>query len=274
MEYALSLCDIFPILNIEQIDVEKFFCLCEQKSKYKFSRLCLGSNFCGRSFLFFGEKSFQVFANLCTTRKIKITLCVPLFTENELETGKQIIGKLLEQYRGLIDEITVNDAGMFKWVNEDFGLPVNTGRLMHKQLRDPRYPKHIKDITVVSPDYFPSYGMELDVVTSQIYIEDYSGTIAIHTPYTYWTTGKICQFSGLGADVFMKFNPGHLCRAECNKVVCKYITDEGMEFYQIGNSVFYKTELPQISAKNRLRILWMPLEIWEERYEYTRSHQQ
>ena len=273
MEYTLSLCDIYPLIRKDCADARHFLQMCERKSGFSFSRIHLGGSFCGRAFLADVEDAFRRFAPVCREMRLSITLTIPLFTEQELTAGKQVIHRLLAQYGQSIDEVTVNDGGMYRFVSEIWNIPINTGRLMHKQLRDPRYPEHEQELTVVSPDFFPAAGMELDAVTRRIQIDGFSGVIAIHTPYTYWTTGKLCHISGMGADVYMKFNPNHRCGVDCGKMFFKYESRGGNLFYQVGNTVYYKTTLPEIASAAKLRVIWTPLEFWEESHEYSGSHQ-
>lgn len=122
MEYSLSLCDIYPLIRNDCADAQDFFRMCEMKSGFSFSRIHLGGSFCGRAFLAGVEDSFRRFAPVCQAKQMNITLTIPLFTEREVAEGKQMVRRLLAQYAQCIDEVTVNDAGMFKFVSQTWNI--------------------------------------------------------------------------------------------------------------------------------------------------------
>ena len=97
MEYTLSLCDIYPLIRKDCADARHFLQMCERKSGFSFSKIHLGGSFCGRAFLADVEDAFRRFAPVCREMRLSITLTIPLFTEQELTAGKQVIHRLLAQ---------------------------------------------------------------------------------------------------------------------------------------------------------------------------------
>ena len=164
-----------------------------------------------------------------------------------------------------IDEITVNDCGMAAFVRNDaiFGdkVKIRSGRLMHKNPRDIRYPDYERGTTNIFQDEWEDFdGIDTDIVTDKINVNAPDGrTFAIYTDFVYMTTGGICDFSGTNKDAFSKFVSNNNCQHDCMNTNIRYRDSEGRTYVRIGKTVFYlKDKMPNITGIESIRSISMP----------------
>lgn len=191
-------------------------------------------------------------------------------------------------------EVVFNDWGVFKLIKDNFSnLKPVLGRLLTKQRRDPRMlkifshkqkPREIispdkKDKTIIYPKRVPStlfehyqgsvinvpvFGkyllsqginrVEIDNLVWQMKVKVNKNIgVSIYLPYGYITTTRMCGKLTLTYDA---------CKRECKR----YFLQLGNEslpvpFYGIGNTVFYRSDLPSNEYLEELgvdRIVYQP----------------
>lgn len=266
MENALAVQELFPALRSGCEDAGQLILAFERRRCVSITRLCLGASFCGSLFNAAARPQFDFFGAYCRDSGLKVSLAVPIFTQRELARGKEIIDELLREYGDVIDEAAVNDPGMYRWLRGQFAGKLFAGRLMNKVNRDPRYPEYGEGAVLVPRPPVAVSGIELDACASHMIVEDGDElTVCVYTPYSYISTGKICSFASLYADAFQKFAPAPSCPVNCGKYYVRHECRDKVDFYHIGNAVYYPSELPRISGAAQLRAIWFPLELWEVR---------
>ena len=271
MEYALATQELFPALSKRYDTAEQLMYTCGEHYAVPISRLYLGASFCGRFFNVIAVSQFCFFSAYCAANNIPVSLTIPIFTQQHLAEGKRVIQKLLDTYGELIDEVTVNDCGMYTWLHDRFGGRFFSGRLMNKVNRDPRYPVYGDQSVQIPKAPISVSGAELDACSSTLIIESpcKEFTAAVYCPYSYISTGEICSYASLYYDIAKKFTPISACPVNCGKYYTKHEDSTGNIFYHIGNTIFYKTEFPRIVGVTSQRSIYMPLELWEESHETT-----
>ncbi len=218
-ETCLNLCEIADFPKLKTV-------ISKVKDNYKINRIYIGSYFCDLYFLNCNYGQIINMNNEIFSDENKITLVVPVATEKNLEKVKCRIVNLIKEYMDIIDEITVNDYGMLEYLYGITDIKLNMGRIFFKDYRDPRYSEYFeKDWT---PKYNNEYlrkiierykinEIEIDVTHKSIRINDICGIITgLHTPFTYMTTGKICEYASMYKGTTKKFRPGIECARECN----------------------------------------------------------
>lgn len=125
----------------------------------KCERIYIGSYFCAQYFLNLPNKIIEDVTNFCEEEKVKVTLVIPIFSERNLDRGKEKIEEFINNFKEVIDEVTVNDYGMLEYMTKQYQLKCNMGRLFMKDYRDLRYPEYFN--TTLHPKIFTSYFKEL-----------------------------------------------------------------------------------------------------------------
>lgn len=271
IESCLNLCDLFLNSNI----IEK---VKEKKNQYK--RIYIGSYFCAEYFLKLSAVKLDgILFQLNNGEEVNylITLVIPIATQKNVNNVKENIEKLLGKYTEVIDEITVNDYGMLEFVYSKFIkenkriIKINIGRLLSKDYRDPRYPDYFK--IEWFPKIFNSYadhifenynvsGIEIDATHEIINLknEKIGYEIAIHTPYSYMTTGKICEYASVYNEIEKKFRPNKSCYEECNSCIIQYDINNDRNWFRLGRTLFYENESCEIKmSDNNYRFVYFPI---------------
>lgn len=269
MEYALAVQELFPALYQQYNTAEQFMHTCAERYAIPISRIYLGASFCGRLFNVMTVSQFRFFSAYCTTHNMPVSLTIPIFTQQHLAEGKRVIQTILDTYGRLIDEVTVNDCGMYVWLRNQFKGRIFSGRLMNKVNRDPRYPAY-GNLPIRIPEVpFSVSGAELDSCASALIIE--SGhdefVAAVYSPYSFISTGETCSYASLYLDVAKKFTPVTACPVNCGRYYTRHEDSAGNIFYHIGNTIYFKAAFPKIIGTTNQRSICMPLELWEERHE-------
>jgi hypothetical protein len=241
------------------------------------SRIIIGSYFCSRFLLHIDDAYMRSIINYCITNVVDISLVVPVFAENLLESGEKKIMSLCDSANNRIDEICVNDYGMLNWVADKLEYPIALGRLFIKDMRDPRYPdlrtalskplafnRHLVDLIakykITSIEVDPIY-KEIDC---SIFPEELE--IAIHTPYSYMTCGQICPFASIPYNFDHKFRPNLPCHLEClqNHMIYAFDTEKNSfdaDLLHHGRAIYYETAEPTIISRQAVRLYHWPLRI-------------
>lgn len=237
-------------------------------------RIYFGSSFCGQYFLHLSDQLIEALMIYCQSKKVHVTLVVPIFTEKHLKKGKEKIANILERYKACIDEVTINDYGMLLYIHETYQeIKLNMGRLFMKDYREPRYEEYFNE--TLYPRGFTQYlnkiikayqitGIEFDPTHRSIdFSEKPKGVeIGIYAPYAYITVGQICQVGGMHKPIEKKFRPNEPCSVECYKHRMKYFIGDERDWLRVGRAIYFKNEAPEIRGLSSYREIYAPLD-WE-----------
>lgn len=270
MEYCLNLCDIFTALLYEYECVENLMSAAEDAKKVGYDRICLGAYFCDDYFIRNIRGMFASTYPYCRKNNIRITLTLPVFSESFLNNGIRLIDELLTQYRDVIDEVTVNDVGMLRYISGRGNVNINHGRLLQKYSRDIRHANYSKGC-------FKYYGysdeyeslaetIEFDVCAETMEIHIGGKRAAIHRNCSYATMGRNCQFAGLNRSVWEKFDLSSPCGEVCSRFFLNYVDQEGHTFCQVGKAVFFEVSANTIRTDSEVRFIDFPLYLWKQKY--------
>lgn len=235
-------------------------------------RIYVGSYFCSQYVL---NLSTELIKKVILELKIigmKITLVLPMFTEKDLERGKEKIHEFSAYFHKEIDEITVNDYGMLEYIHKKYQININLGRLMFKDYRDPRYEAYYRQSS--KPKYFTRHlkqiceqyqvtGLELDVTHESIDLSEAPSDIeiAIHVPYCYMTVGMVCEFASIPYEITEKFRPNLPCNKECLRNRINYQMLEDRKYLKIGRTVYFEHRDGNISWDRDYREIYAPIDL-------------
>lgn len=275
--FCINLCDIFSLHSRDHI--KTFIDRLEGMTQKKVKRIYIGSYFCDRYFLnFYGYKELLLY---CQTKKMHVTLVVPVFSQNTLVRGKKKILEICECFEGVIDEITVNDFGMLNYFKNNNHFKINLGRLFFKNPRDCRIPEYTRSkvapglISKLNQGFWKDQMINCIELDSTNQMLDVSGVknldvgIALHTPFCYMTTGKICKFASIHKNIDKKFRPNTVCQMECMSIIDTYTGHVATincdtVIYRIGRTLFFESGDSKIIGKNLERLIYFPIKEWGE----------
>lgn len=276
--FCINLCDIFS-MNAREEYIEMSIAKIENMTKKKIKRIYLGSYFCDRFFLNF--KGYHDLLQYCKVKKIHATLVVPVFSQNTLCRGKKRISEICECLEGVIDEVTVNDLGMLCHIKNLNKYRVNLGRLFFKNPRDCRVPEYTDSI--IAPGFLSKLNqeiwkkqlincIELDPTNRILDVSEIKSLdveIALHSPFCYMTTGKICKFASIHKDIDKKFRPNVNCQMECMSISDTYTghvvpTNCDPIIYRIGRTLLFENNESEIVGNNLERLIYFPVKEWRE----------
>lgn len=271
---CVNLCDIFMNDQILKIIKEK-----ESMNPYK--RIYIGSYFCAEYFMNLSShritKILSELSNNDESIKYSITLVVPIFTQKNFKEAKTLIEKLMNEFNQNIDEITINDYGMLKYVHDQFqvekkfNVKINAGRILSKDYREPRYPDYFnqewvpKILNSYAEKIFKQYGvsgLEFDLTHRVLNFknQEQSFDLAIHTPFAYMTTGKICEYASINSDVKQKFRPNKSCTLECNNCLIQYDVSNERNWFRLGRTIYFANANCEIRTKdNDYLLVYFPI---------------
>ena len=249
---CLNLCDLLSEKNANERIFSDLL-----KTRRAITRLYIGSYFCSQYFLkvtWFGR-----LLKFCNENNLKVTLVVPVITEKDLKASKMAIDKMVECGKTVLDEITVNDPGMLKYIARTYkSLKINMGRLFFKYAREPRIAEYnhmcinvSEDLTLHVPKNKINY-WEFDEITQSLQFEKKERMLAVHRPFCFITMGNICKFASLYKALDKKFRPNDICGMECQKLDEHYLDnkDTDVDLYRIGRTVYsYKSEKSELNIK-------------------------
>lgn len=256
-----------------------FLTMLPEKSDLK--RIYIGSSFCSQYFLRMNPS--KVFESLCKMNSYSITLVIPVFSQKDLNHGKEKIQQLLSRFNELVDEITVNDYGMLYHIRSSYDKKINLGRLFFKDQRDCRVPSYSKSEhspSLLSIDNFglsfDLHGIELDPTNEVLnlhQIAEDSLTVSVHTPYCYMTTGNICKFASIHQPIENKFRPNTICSMECSHITERYFDtnrpDRG-SLIRIGRTLYFLQPSIKTIGRDVDRYIYFPakeIQQWKETHK-------
>lgn len=270
---CLNLCELIQGLYETESSFEKIIKEANTLAGFEIcERLYIGSYFCGQYFLHLSKKLIESCMAVCKEKGMKVTLVIPTFTERNLEYGKRQISLFEGFFYDCIDEITVNDYGMLDYIARKYKMPINIGRLMMKDYRDPRYEAYFNQ--TIKPKVFTSYfsklikeypikGIEFDPTHIGInFVQKPEGLeVGLHTPYCYMTTGQICQFASTNKDIKDKFRPNSPCQGECRSNKMQYNIGDSRKWFKVGRTIYFENRNCHIEELERLRLIYFPIEL-------------
>lgn len=276
---CIDLCERLQALYEETPDFNKLLDHISRQAGFNdCKRVYIGSSFCGHYFLMQNEKQIEALAAVCKERQIKLSLVVPVLTEKYLEQGKEKIKKLSGWFHEMMDEVVVNDYGMLPYIKNEYGQQVKLvmGRLFVKDYRDPRYEDYFEEVCY--PKIFTPYltklietyqvgGMLFDASHKAMdFSEKPPGIeIGIYEPYTYITTGHICEMGATHQPIEKKFRPNGACRQECLTEQLHYFMEDGRKWLRLGRTVYFENREVQIRGITSYRRLYCPFDEEEKR---------
>lgn len=279
MMFCLNLCEIFTdewIKNDYLGKVYKHFCQVHGLIK----RIYVGSSFCSQYFIKF--RGYKKLLEFCRNQHIAVTLVLPVFSEKNIDSGKQKVSEIISYACGIVDEITVNDLGTLWWIHSNYNIRINIGRLFSKDPRDCRIPEYCNlgiqpfFLTNIGDAYWGNFdisSVELDPTNRviDIYsINDMNIEIGLHMPYCYMTTGNICKFASIHRSIEQKFRPNLSCSLECMHISDTYSghinqTDCDPILFRFGRTLYYKVnDLIELSTEKSTRIIYFPIDEWRD----------
>lgn len=266
-ETCVNLCEISGFSELYRV-------LAKIKEKMSFERIYMGSYFCDEFFL---RTDYDNLIKLVQeiNKNIRITLVLPIFCEKNLNSGKDLMDRLLQDYGSVVDEITVNDYGMLTYIRDNFNLKLNMGRLFFKDYRDPRYPEYFEDtwkpkgfnaLLKHNIEKFGIHEIEIDITHKSVDLSENPGcVVGLHTPYTYMTTGKICEYASMYRPVQKKFRPNISCERECLNAFIRYNLDDGRTWVRVGRTIYFENNCIKLAnsgdkmTDTDARIIYFPM---------------
>lgn len=268
---CLNFCEILNVIydkdSTYEIVIDKIM---TAKGLKHCQRIYFGSSFCSQYFLHLRNEEVESLILLCNKRNMKLTLVIPTFTEKDLEKGKKKINSYSKYFDNIIDEITVNDYGMLKYISNTYEININMGRLFMKDYRDPRHEDYF--VRVYKPKIFTEYnnsmvkeygvsGFEFDLTHEVV---DFSNKpeniiIGVHYPYSYMTVGHICELASINKDISKKYRPNAGCKKECQNNRIKYEFDDDREWFKYGRTIYFNNSDCSIQGNQKLRKIFFPI---------------
>ena len=277
--FCLNLCEIFIDGGMRRRNLDRLLQWFTD-GRGGIDRIYLGSSFCSQYFL--GFRGYERLIDRCKQQGIPITLVLPVFSEKDLLAGKEKAERILDCASGVIDEITVNDVGMLRWVTGHMaGIRVNLGRLFFKDPRDCRVLAyyHIPGapflLDNLDDDFWKQFdisGIELDAVKETIDLSGISRdalSIGLHVPYCYMTTGNICKFASIHKRIEQKFRPNAACAMECHGIFDTYSghipqTNCDPTIYRYGRTLYYRVDPTERLENEATRLIYFPIDEWRK----------
>ncbi len=275
IEYCISLCEVLISAYYKDSTYETVIKQSCDKAGYSdITRIYVGSNFCSQYFCNCKGKVYESILSYCKNRDLKVTLCIPIFSQKDLNKAKNIINELSCYFHSIIDEITVNDYGMLSYIKSEYSdMKINLGRLMNKESRDVRYPEYNEGT------YTPKFlsldasnccncslnSIELDPVMQNI---DLTGADikcavpAIYIPYCYVTVGQMCEFASIPLPIEKKFRPNSPCNSPCAGTFITYDGKGNTKYAKVGRAVYFKQENVSVKGIEKYREIYQPFEVF------------
>ncbi len=237
-------------------------------------RLYVGSNFCSQYFLRQSMSLWREAFALCRREGMAATLVVPVVSQRDLAEACQLVEEILTSYGDMVDEITVNDVGMFAYCRQRCGRAINLGRLFFKEPRDPRYAdlfetRHAVGLPAVLTGLFSRgevAGIEIDPTHAALDLSEVRGflpqvSVGVHMPYCYLSTGNVCEFAGIGRPVREKFRPNAPCAMECARCSVGYGLPYGTRMLKWGRTVYFPNHGCTVCEGEDFRMIVTPFDV-------------
>ena len=235
-------------------------------------RIYAGSSFCSQYFLHINFWKHLI--KRCEENGWKMTLTLPVFSQKDLQIAKNRLDEILAQGKEIIDEITVNDVGMLRYVSQNCEQKINLGRLFFKDSRDVRVRPY--DVGEMTPTLLASednmimaenniHAIELDMMSRYINLTDCDlgeAKLCVHGPFCYMSTGNICKFASIHKDMEQKFRPNLNCNMECAGIYEHYkarFGEKNVDILRYGRTIYFYNNESRIIGKKIDRKIYFPV---------------
>lgn len=274
-EYVLNLADIYMRFVKQRFSpqqIEKMTAKNIQQDR--FCRIYIGSYYCANYFLI-EAKDLEKLLEYAQNNEKKITLVVPIASQKNLERVKKQVEDWLDRW-SVIDEVTVNDIGMYEWLHKNYGVRINLGRLMFKDTRD-FYQDTIHD-EIEQPKIWNEPFMRLvddrvrsvecdciyDVIDAKVL--PHHVALGVHYPYMYISTSHICLFAGIRKEKNKICRPSAECGMQCMNGYTVYgVAEKDFVLYRVGKSVLASALNTKVNNVESIRIIYFPLSLWNKK---------
>lgn len=276
--FCINLCDIFNLDQKKEYSLVKYINMIEAMAFNMIDRIYFGSYFCDQYFMRFN--GYNELIQYCRNKHVNMTLVIPVMSQNVLDIGKKRIWEICGCADNVIDEITVNDLGMMSYISKCGKYKLNLGRLFFKNPRDCRVPEYINCKVVpgllseLNQEFWARQSVrcvELDSTNQIIDVSEFANMgieLALHLPYCYITTGKICKFASIHKSIQKKFRPNVNCQMECMYITDTYWGDTTANSDQIicriGRTLYFENSNVKILGKDLDRVLYFPIREWRK----------
>lgn len=246
-----------------------------------FKYVYYGSEFCGKRFP--NLKEWKEIASFCQKHDKVLVMLFPPADDEITEKAKRIVWDFYDSYRLDNFEIVVNDYGILEALHSIPLLKekfvIRLGRVLDKTYHDGRLDDRemtcmyencrlkwtedkdwIPILTRKVLHRYPVQGIDVDIpfLPAMCEIKEESEySIGMFVPYSYTTTGGICQMRQIGVPYGDKFDSRYdACKKNCmlyyeklqKRVIDIHGENQGLRYgslykniilYRIGNTVFY-----------------------------------
>lgn len=271
---CLNLCDIIlRFTNIEQKSVDEILNECGQYYRIEdIERIYIGSYYCSNYFMGISDSLYKEINDKCLQDKMKISLVVPIVMEKKLALILSRINELCEKY-STIDEIVVNDFGMYSYLLENSKCNISLGRLLMKDPRDARIkelrdsrsvPKYLNKNTLDMLESEKVVSVDIENIYTKLDLQNVPEDIAvaIHGSYIYMSVGQNCLYSSIGKPDEKKYKADRDCSFQCMQYRNHYKWSDA-SFMRMGRAVFISGQKSNIMNHNNLRKVIWPIELWK-----------
>ncbi len=272
---AISFCELLHVFSDDVSQNEKLIGnVCKVAELTDVDRLYIGSNFCGRYFVKFTESAVKKVVALTDSEtfcNLKITLCVPIFSQSVLSDGVSVVARLLQQYQAVIDEVSVNDYAMLDYISKNFDVKINVGRMLCKDTRDQRHDEYFNVSHVPATDTLTSsvlsqynvFCYDADLTNRFIDVSGSTLNYAFYYPYCFATVGNICEFAGIDFAIEKKFRANSPCAFSCTHVSIDYENSFGDKYLKLGRAVYFSVSDFSVNAQKPCRMVYEPFDMFK-----------
>ncbi len=249
----------------------------------KVTRVYFGNEFCQR--LIPGLEQVKEALKESQKRGLKFTLVTPYVSD----AGIDKLEPLFKYLDGLNDrslEVVLNDPGTMDMIGEYKNLTPVLGRLKDPMKRMARFVNQMPQLTPPQQEALSSSDItielyqkflmdmgfsriEMDLVPQGIKINfnNLPFRASFYYPWTYITTGRICEMGSLNQEDNEKFTVYNPCQKECQKYYSSWFTEfpgASNKIFAFGNTVFMLCEAPKSLLKKYVdqgfdRVVYQPV---------------
>ena len=201
-----------------------------------FTRLYVAEEFCAQ--LILKPAEMRAFATLAAEAGVPMTLATPPVTDAELAELRPLLAILAETPD---PEVVCNDWGTLRLVSREFpGVGRVLGRVLRRQLKDPR--AEGRESTATMPAAYADLLVRLGVgLISADRLPDGPSALplALHVPYEFVTSGRMCAVSGIPFPEPKKFLSDFSCPKPCRDFSLRlHDPSVAQPMWQKGNTLY------------------------------------
>lgn len=181
-------------------------------TRVDFARLYLGDEFCHH--LIPTIQDVETALSWCQERQVPLSLATPPVTDEGLDDLRPLLRRLDGEMGA---EVVANDWGTLRVLQRDFPRLVRVlGRTLRRQIKDPR--AEVALATGAMTDGYQALLQRLGVAmiaADRLPDGPTALSLAMHLPYEFVTTGRICSISGVPFPEPKKFLVDFSCPKPC-----------------------------------------------------------